>query len=82
MQQFLTRWLMLKKLKSAGFKEDQVEVQAEALACLVNESLATKRDLHEFEMCLKHDLTIRLGCMMITSIVVVATLLAAIARLI
>ena len=32
-----------KKLKSAGFTEEQAEVQAEALAGLVNEQLATKR---------------------------------------
>ena len=59
-----------KKLKSAGFTEEQAEVQAEALAGLVNEQLATKRDLQELEMRLKHDLTIRLGGMMITGIAV------------
>jgi hypothetical protein len=63
-----------KKLKSAGFTEEQAEVQAEALAGLVNAQLATKRDLNELEMRLKHDLTIRLGGMMITGIVVIATL--------
>ena len=45
-----------------------------ALAGLVNEQLAIKRYLHELEMRLKHDLTIRLGGMMITGIAVVATL--------
>ncbi len=63
-----------KKLKSAGFTEEQAEVQAEALAGLVNEQLATKRDLNELEMRLKHDLTIRLGGMMITGIAIIATL--------
>jgi len=63
-----------KKLKSAGFSEEQAEVQVEALASLVNEQLAAKRDLHELEMRLKHDLTLRLGGMMITGIAVVATL--------
>ena len=63
-----------KKLKSAGFTEEQAEVQAEALAGLVNEQLATKRDLQELEMRLKHDLTMRLGGMMITGIAIVATL--------
>ena len=70
-----------KKLKSAGFTEEQAEVQAEALAGLVNEQLATKRDLQELEIhlkhdlaCLKHDLTIRLGGMMISGIAIVATL--------
>ena len=65
---------LAKKLKSAGFTEEQAEVQAEALAGLVNEQLATKRDLNELEMRLKHDLTIRLGGMMITGIAIVATL--------
>ena len=70
-----------KKLKFAGFTEEQAEVQAEALAGLVNEQLVTKRDLQELELhlqhdlaSLKHDLTIRLGGMMISGIVVVATL--------
>ena len=63
-----------KKLKSAGFTEEQAEVQAEALAGLVNEQLATKRDLNELEMRLRHDLTIRLGGMMITGIAIIATL--------
>jgi hypothetical protein len=36
-----------KKLKASGFTEQQAEVQAEAMAELVNEQLATKRDLKE-----------------------------------
>jgi len=63
-----------KKLKSAGFTEQRAEVQAEALASLVNEQLATKRDLHELELNLKHDLTIRLGGLMISGVAIVATL--------
>ena len=42
-----------KKLKSAGFTEEQAEVQAEALAGLVNEQLATKRGFQELEIHLK-----------------------------
>ena len=63
-----------KKLISAGFTEEQAEVQAEALAGLVNEQLATKRDIQELEMRLKHDLTMRLGGMMITGIAIAAAL--------
>ena len=70
-----------KKLKEAGFTEAQAEVQAEALANIIDQRLATKqdilalkRDLKEFQMRLKHDLTVRLGAMMATSIVIVATL--------
>jgi len=63
-----------KKLKSAGFTEQQAEVQAEVLASLVNEQLATKRDLQEFELNLKHDLTLRLGGLMISGVAIVAAL--------
>ena len=38
-----------KKLKHAGVPEAQAEVQAEAMAELVEERLATKRDLRELE---------------------------------
>ncbi len=34
-----------KKLKSVGFTEDQAEVQAEALAQIIDERLATKQDI-------------------------------------
>lgn len=67
----------IKKLKAVGFTEEQAEVQAETLAGLINEQLATKqdielirRDIKELEM----RLTIRLGVMMAASIAVVATL--------
>ena len=70
-----------KKLKAVGFTEEQAEVQAEALAEMVNETLATKRDLKELEVTLRHDikelemhLTIRLGAMLTVAIVIVATL--------
>ena len=46
----------MKKLQAAGFTEAQAEVQAEAIAELVNEQLATKRDLKELETALKRDL--------------------------
>lgn len=45
-----------KKLIAAGVSERQAEVQAEAIAELVNEQLATKRDLKELEVALKRDL--------------------------
>ena len=66
-----------KKLKAAGFTEEQAEVQAEALAEIVDERLATKQDI----LALKRDikelemrLTIRLGTMMAISIAIVAAL--------
>ncbi len=38
-----------KKLKKAGFTEQQAETQAEALADVVNDNLATKHDLKKLE---------------------------------
>jgi len=78
----------VKKLKTVGFTEEQAEVQAEALAEIVNEHLATKedisllrRDIKELEVTLKRDikelemrLTIRLGAMLTVAIAVIATL--------
>ena len=68
-------------MKAAGFTEEQAEIQAEALAEIIDERLATKQDLKELETTLKRDmkelemrLTIRLGAMMAVSIVIVATL--------
>ena len=63
-----------KKLKAAGFTEQQAEVQAEALKEIIGERLATKQDLIELEMRLKHDLTLRLGGMLVAGIAIVATL--------
>jgi hypothetical protein len=59
-----------KKLKASGFTEQQAEVQAEAMAELVNEQLATKRDLKELEM----SLVLRLGGIMVAGITIIATL--------
>ena len=66
-----------KKLKAAGFTEEQAEVQAEAIDEIVDERLANKQDI----LALKRDikelemrLTIRLGTMMAISIAIVAAL--------
>ena len=48
-----------RRLRQAGFSEQQAEVQAEALAAVVTETLATKQDLRELE----YRLTLRLGVM-------------------
>jgi len=63
-----------KKLKAAGFTEQQAEIQTEALKEIIGERLATKQDLIELEMRLKHDLTLRLGGMLVAGIAIVATL--------
>jgi hypothetical protein len=38
-----------KRLREAGFTEQQAEGQAQALAAAMTDSLATKQDLHELE---------------------------------
>ena len=42
--------LFAKRLKAAGFTKRQAEVQAEAIQDIVENDLATKRDLKELEM--------------------------------
>ncbi len=59
-----------KKLKAAGVPEKQAEVQAEALAEIVDERLATKQDIKELET----RMTVRLGSIMTAGIVIVAAL--------
>ena len=64
-----------KKLKSANFSEEQSEVLAQAVAGIIDEQIATKRDLQELELRLKHDLTLRLGAMLVAGITIVAALM-------
>ena len=45
-----------KKLRAAGFTEQQAEAQAEGLREAVGAQLATKSDLKEVEAALRHDL--------------------------
>ncbi len=63
-----------KKLKAAGFTEQQAEIQAEVLSQIIEERLATKQNLDALELRLKHDLTLRLGGMLVAGIAIVATL--------
>jgi hypothetical protein len=46
-----------KKLKEAGFNEAQAEIQAEALRDIIEDNIATKRDLYDLEK----NLTIKIG---------------------
>jgi hypothetical protein len=46
----------VKKLRSAGVPEKQAEIQAETFAEILEERVATKQDLKELELALKHDL--------------------------
>ena len=60
----------IKELTDAGMPEAQAEVLVRRQARLIDEQLATKRDLKELEL----RLTVRLGAMMVVAIGVVATL--------
>lgn len=65
------------RLKAGGFTEEQARTQAEALDMALRETVATKADIARLEgriELLKHELTIRLGGMLVTGIAVVAAL--------
>lgn len=77
-----------KKLREAGFSEQQAEIQAEALREIIDDNVATKgdilalqRDIKAVEHALKateerltYKLTIRLGSMIVAGIVVLGVL--------
>jgi len=46
----------VKQLTAAGVPESQAEVHARALAALVDEELATKRDIEELRIATKRDI--------------------------
>jgi hypothetical protein len=59
-----------KRLRNAGCSEQLAEVQAEALAAVVTENVATKQDLRELE----YRLTLRLGAMLTVAVGTMAAL--------
>ena len=61
----LIPWPMLKKMKSVGFTNEQAEAQAEEIAKLLESQLVTKRDLQEAENRIIHELTLRIGTMIV-----------------
>ena len=70
------------KLKAAGVPEGQAKVQADALREVIEDQLATKRDLKELETRLENKiekleyrLTIRLGSMLAAAVAVLAALI-------
>jgi len=58
-------------MKSVGFSEEQAEVIAEEQRILIDEHLATKRDLKELEQ----SLVIKLGGMLIVAITLLSVLM-------
>lgn len=70
-----------KKLTGAGFTVEQAEVQAEAIAEVINENIATKRDIEELRKELLYEIKqsenrmlIKLGTLVAASISIVAAL--------
>ena len=64
----------VKRMMAAGFSERQAEAQAESMAELIDDRLASKQDLTDLEERLTDRLTIRLGGMMVLAVGAVATL--------
>ena len=64
----------VKELTDAGMPEQQAEVLARTHTMSIDEKLAAKRDLRELELRLKHDLTLRLGSMMVVGVGLVTAL--------
>jgi len=76
------------KLKAAGVPETQAKAQIEVIREVIEDKLATRRDLKDLELAIKQDvkdvrtelkemeyrLTIRLGAMLAASIAIVAGL--------
>jgi hypothetical protein len=76
------------KLKAAGVPEEQAKAQIDVIRQIIDDKLATRRDLKELELTIKQEikdvrtelkeleyrLTIRLGGMMAASIAIVAAL--------
>lgn len=70
--------LYAKKLKAAGFTDKQAEMQAEALAELMDGQLATKRDVDELKRDIKEmemRITIKFGGMIVAAVGILATLI-------
>lgn len=60
-----------KRLKEAGFTEQQAEVQTEALREIIEDKLATKADIVMLKRDIKtleYKLTIRLGSMIVAGV--------------
>lgn len=64
-----------KRLKEAGFTEQQAETQAEVFREVIDDKLATKQDLKNLEERLSYRLTIRFGGMLVAAVLVLAAII-------
>ena len=70
-----------KMLEEVGFSRDQAETSVKILVEIMEDKLATKQDLNEFEIKLQHSLaslesklTIRMGTMLAASIAILTAI--------
>lgn len=66
----------VKKLMSAGFTEEQAEVLAKEQKQLIEDQLATKKDIQELEARLTYQLTYRFGLMLTVAVSLLASLIS------
>lgn len=66
----------VKKLMSAGFTEEQAEILAKEQKSLIEDQLATKKDLQELEARLTYQLTYRFGLMLTVAVSLLASLIS------
>ncbi len=62
------------KLQAVGFTSKQAKVQSEAIKNLIEDNLATKRDLKEMELRIKSDIIKWVAGMLLAQAAIVATL--------
>ena len=69
----------VKKLKKAGFTDEQAEVQAEEIAHVLNDRIATKTDLEkalrELEYKLKYQIITAVGGMLVGAVIIIGVLI-------
>ena len=66
----------VKKLMSAGFTEQQAEILAKEQKQLIEDQLATKKDIQELEARLTYQLTYRFGLMLTVAVSLLASLIS------
>ncbi len=69
----------VKRLKKAGFTDEQAEVQAEEIAHVLNDHIATKTDLEkalrELEYKLKYQIIMAVGGMLAGAVIIIGVLI-------
>ena len=66
----------VKRMQAAGMAVPQAEALAQALNEVVFETVATKGDLRELELRLRHDLTVRMGAIVAAGVTLLGALIS------